>query len=98
VFNRETAIEYAERERVSRALRSAMENCAMVEQPACQIDANPARALCDRNDGPDYLVLNARIDGYVAIEWPLPPDIGPGRQSLFLYPCRELSGNEKGRR
>ena len=70
----------------------------MVEQPACRIDARPAAALCKRQDGPDYLVLNARIDGYAAIEWPLPPDIGPGRQSLFLHACGDLAGNEKGRR
>ena len=98
VFNRETAIDYAKREIASRDLRSAIENCAMVEPPACRIDARPARELCERRDGPDYLVLNARMDGYAAIEWSLPPDIGPGRQSLFLVACRELVGNEKGRR
>jgi hypothetical protein len=95
VFNRATAIEYAERKLASSDLRSAIENCAMVAQPACRIDARSVGELCKRQDGPDYVVLNARIDGYAAIEWSLPPAIGPGRQSLFLYACRELSGNEK---
>lgn len=98
VFNRQTAIEYASRKRASRDLQLEIENCAMVEQPACRIDARHARALCGRQDGPDYLVLNARVDGYSGIEWPLPPDIGPGRQSLFLFACRALAENEKGRR
>ena len=98
VFNRGTAIEYARRELASAGLRSAIDNCAMVPQPACRIDARPARELCEWRDGPDYLVLNARVDGYTAVEWPLPPEIGPGRQSLFLYACREFSANEKGRR
>jgi hypothetical protein len=98
VFQRQTAIEFADRKLASRDLQSAIANCAMVEQPACRIDARPARDLCGRRDGPDYLVLNARVDGHSGIEWPLPPEIGPGRQSLFLFSCRELAGNEKGRR
>jgi len=63
-----------------------------------RIDVRPARVLCQRRDGPDYLVLNARINGYPTVEWPLPPEIGPGRQSLFLYACQTLATNEKGRR
>jgi hypothetical protein len=98
VFSRETAIEYSTRRLASIELQSAIENCAMAEQPSCRIEARPARGLCGRSDAPDYLVLNARIEGYAAIEWPLPPAIGPGKQSLFLYACRELAGNEKGRR
>lgn len=98
VFNRQTAIEYDRRERATRTLRSAMEACATVEQPDCRIDVRPARELCDRAGGPDYLVLNARIEGYAAMEWPLPQDIGPGRRSLFLYACNKVVGNEKGRR
>jgi len=98
VFNRQTALEYAERKRASAALQSSIENCARVEQPDCRIDLVPARELCVRNDGPDYLVLNARIDGYRSTEWRLPPEIGPGRQSLFLYDCRAFGAKEKGRR
>lgn len=98
VFNRETALQYAERKRASIDLQTAIDNCAMAEQPACRIDLRPARDLCNRQDGPDYLVLNARIDGRTAIEWPLPPEIGPGSQSLFLYACRDIVGSEKDRR
>ena len=95
VFNRATAIEYAMRKFASGELQSAIENCAMAGQPACRIDARPARELCERRDAPDYLVLNARIEGHAAIEWRLPPEIGPGRQSLFLYPCKALAGSKK---
>jgi len=98
VFHRQTAIEYAERKLASRDLKSAIDNCEMVEQPACRIDARLARELCGRQDGPDYLVLNASVDGYSGIEWPLPPEIGSGRQSLFLFACRAFAANEKGRR
>ena len=98
VFSRQTAIEYASRKLASRDLQSEIENCTTAGQPACRIDARYVRALCERPGGPDYLVLNARVDGYSGIEWPLPPDIGPGRQSLFLFPCRAHGRNEKGRR
>jgi len=97
VFNRETALRYADRKRASTDLQTAIDNCAMAEQPDCRIDARPARELCNRQDGPDYLVLNARIDGRNGIEWPLPPDIGSGR-SLFLYACGDIGHREKGSR
>lgn len=90
VFNRATAIEYAERERASAGLRLAAENCAMAESSGCRIAALPARSLCERRDGPDHLVLTARIDGYPAVEWPLPREFGPGQQVLYLYSCAEL--------
>jgi hypothetical protein len=95
VFNRATAIEYARRKLASSELQSAIENCAMAGHPACRIDARPGRELCERRDAPDYLVLNARIDGHAAIEWHLPAEIGPDRQSLFLYSCRVLAGTKK---
>jgi|CXWL01.1.fsa_nt_gi hypothetical protein len=88
VFNRHTAIEYVERRRVSKDLLSAVDNCANAKQEQCRIAPQFARGLCARREGPDYLVLNASVDGYAAIEWPLPPAIGPGRRSLFLYDCR----------
>ena len=88
VFNRHTALEYVERRHVSKDLLSAIDNCANAEQAQCRIAPQFARGLCARLVGPDYLVLNASVDGYAAIEWPLPPDIGPGRRSLFLYDCR----------
>jgi hypothetical protein len=98
VFNRQTAIAYAERKLATAELRSAIENCAMLESQACRIDVRPVRALCERQDGPDYLVLNGRIEGHAAREWQMPADIGPGRQSLFLYACPAFAANEKGRR
>ena len=98
VFNRSTAIEFLKRRTASDNLQSAINNCSMAEQSACRIEVRPARELCERPDGPDYLVLNARVAGYDGIEWPLPPDFGPGRRSLFLYACGELARNEKSRR
>jgi len=97
VFHRDTAIQYASRKRAVHDLQSAMENCAMAAQPDCRIDARPARELCARQDGPDYLVLNARIDGYDAVEWTLPPESGLGSKSLLLYACRAFATKEKGR-
>ena len=54
------------------------------------IEARTVRELCERRDAPNYLVLNAPVDGFSGIEWSLPADIGSGRQSLFLYDCHEL--------
>ena len=90
VFSRETAIEYDRRKLASRDLRSSIEYCALAPPSACRIDQRSVRALCELPDGPDYAVLNARIEGPAAIEWPLPPEIGPGRQTLYLYACRDL--------
>ncbi|HLX80034.1 MAG TPA: hypothetical protein VKS43_05570 [Burkholderiales bacterium] len=90
VFNRETAIEYDRRKRASRELRSSFEYCALAPSQTCRIDPQSVRALCELPDGPDYAVLNARIEGVAAVEWNLPPEIGPGRQALYLYACRDL--------
>jgi hypothetical protein len=87
VFNRQTAIAYADRKSASRGLHAAIENCAAAALPSCRIEERFAREVCERRDGPDYLVLNARIDGHSAIEWPLPPEVGPGAQSLYLFAC-----------
>jgi hypothetical protein len=90
VFSRETAIEYDRRKFASRALRSSMDYCDQVAPPNCDIDARSVRALCEQPDGPDYAVLNAPIEGRKTAEWLLPPEIGPGRQMLHLYACRDL--------
>jgi hypothetical protein len=97
VFNRETALAYVDRARGAEGLQSAIDNCAMAKPPGCRIAAEPARALCERRDGPDYLVLNARIDGYAADEWAMPPAFGPGRQVLYLYPCRPFLLPSRGK-
>ena len=98
VFHRQTAIDFAERKLASGELSSAIGSCARVDTLNCRIDLPPARAMCERKDGPDYLILNARIEGHATVEWPLPAELGPGRQALYLYACSELAGNEKGRR
>jgi hypothetical protein len=98
VFSRDTAIEYAGRKRAARDLISANENCTVGSAGACQIESQRARALCELRDGPDYLVLHARVEGRVSVDWPLAPGILPGVQSLHLYSCRDLAGNEKSRR
>jgi len=90
VFSRETALEYDRRKRASRELRSAIAYCALAPSAACGIDPRSVQALCELPGGPDYAVLNARIKGPAAIEWPLPPEIGPGRQMLYLYSCRDV--------
>jgi hypothetical protein len=90
VFSRETAIEYDRRRLASLDLRSAIESCAMAPSSACHIDPRLVWALCELPGGPDYAVLNARIGGTAAIEWLMPPEIGPGPQTLYLYSCRDL--------
>jgi hypothetical protein len=94
VFNRETALVYAERQRASAELQTAIDDCLMAERPGCKVDARPARELCRRQGGPDYLVLHAAVSGHSAVEWRLPPQIGAGNQSLFLYACRDMIGAE----
>jgi hypothetical protein len=90
VFSRETAIEYDRRKLATRDLRSAMSDCELAPAHACRIDPQSVRVLCGLHDGPDYAVLNGRIEGPVPVEWRLPPEIGPGQQTLYLYSCRDL--------
>ena len=98
VFSRDTAIEYAGRKRASRDLIAANENCRFAAPGGCRIDSQPARNLCGRRGGPAYLVLDGRIDARASIDWPLAPGILPGVQALHMFSCRDLAGNEKGRR
>lgn len=97
VFSRAAAIEYAGRKRASRDLIAANENCSFTGPGRCSIEPQRARALCERRDGPDYLVLDSRINGQASIDWPLPAGVLPGVQHLHLFSCRDLAGNEKGR-
>jgi hypothetical protein len=90
VFSRETAVEYDRRKLATRDLRSAIDYCSLAPSSACRIDPQLVRALCELADGPDYVVLNARIEGTAAVEWRMPPEIGPGRQALYLHACRDL--------
>jgi len=89
VFSRDTAIEYAERRGASRDLISANENCAIAGRAACRIESQHVSALCARRDGPDYLVLHARVEGRVSVDWPLVPGVLPGAKSLHLHSCRD---------
>ena len=88
VFHRQTAIEFASRKLAASDLLSAIGNCSVIEARACCIDARRVREMCEREDGPDYLVLNAVVEGHAAVEWRLPAELEPGRQSLYLYACR----------
>src|SRR5258708_5355959 len=73
VFSRDTAIEYDRRKIASRALRSSIESCASVASSECHIEARAVRALCGQREGPDYVVLNARIAADQVTDWPMPP-------------------------
>jgi hypothetical protein len=87
VFSRETAITYAARKQASQALRDALDHCVVTAEGACRVDSRLADALCSRPDGPDYLVLPARLADKEAVGWHLPAPIGRGWRALFLYPC-----------
>ena len=97
VFSRETAIEYDRRKIASRTVRSSMDYCDQVAPPNCDIDSRSVRALCEQPGGPDYVVLNAPIEGRKIAEWFLPAEIGPGRQMLHLYACRDLVATSSSR-
>lgn len=92
VFSRDTAIEYAARKSAARDLTSANENCTFGGPGACRIELQHARALCERSDGPDYLVLHARVEGPASVDWPLAPGVLRGVRSLHLYSCTDLAG------
>ena len=91
VFHRATAIEYTARRQASLELRAGMQNCVYVDRVGCDIKPEYAHKLCTRRDAPDYLVLNGRIEGQAAVEWRLPPGLGPGRNALYLYACRDFA-------
>lgn len=93
-FNRATAMEYGARKLASESLRGRIQNCAMAYPADCRIDLEVAAALCLwRGRGPDYLVLNGRVEGRgPSASWQTPAVTGPGRPTLYLYPCRDLAG------
>jgi hypothetical protein len=92
-FSRATAMEYDARQLASKSLRSRIQNCAMAHPVDCRIDGQVAIALCRRQAGPDYLVVNGLIDGRRATaEWRMPAEIRAWRPTLYLYSCRELAG------
>lgn len=92
-FSRATAVEYGARKMASQSLRGRVQNCAMAHPAECRIDSAVAIALCRRPAGPDYLVLNALVDGHrAAAQWRMPAAIGPRRPTLHLYSCRDLAG------
>jgi len=92
-FSRATAMEYEARKLASESLRGRIQNCAFAYPAQCRIDGRTAITLCRRPAGPDYLVLNGRIDGHRPLaEWRMPVEISPRRPALFLYSCRALAG------
>jgi hypothetical protein len=93
-FNRATAMEYRARRLASESLRGRIQNCAIAYPAECRIEGEIAVALCRwQGTGPDYLVLNGRIEGKIpAATWRTPVAGGQGRQTLRLYSCRDLAG------
>lgn len=93
-FNRATAMEYRARRIASESLRGRIQNCAVAYPADCRIEGEVAVALCRwQGTGPDYLVLNGRIEGKIpAATWRTPVAGGQGWQTLRLYSCRDLAG------
>ncbi|HEX5477926.1 MAG TPA: hypothetical protein VFX09_08725, partial [Burkholderiales bacterium] len=90
VFSRETALEYAARQRASLDLRSANADCLMrAGRQSCAVDALRARALCARRGGPDYLVLDEPVVGR-SFEAQLVDDLGRKPRTFYLYACAAL--------
>jgi hypothetical protein len=90
VFSRETALEYSARQKASLDLRSANADCLMSSgRQRCAVDALRARALCARQDGPDYLVLDEPVEGH-RFEARLVDDLGSKRRAFYLYACAAL--------
>jgi hypothetical protein len=83
VFTRGTAIEWPQRQAVTRRLRDASAMCDIVRHAQCAIPAASARAVCAFPHGPDYLVLTGQVEGWR----PIAQDEHEG-QVLSLYACR----------
>ncbi|HTQ78107.1 MAG TPA: hypothetical protein VMI15_08790 [Burkholderiales bacterium] len=91
VFNRETALEYARRQRAADALVAADADCSMQGVDPCKIGPSLPTQLCEDRGGPDYLVLLSRIEGRKSLDWPLPREVLRGPRALHLYSCADLS-------
>jgi len=90
VFHRETAMNYEVRRTASAPLRQSIDNCTFSSDPACRVDIDRARALCERPDRPEFLVLAGRIDAMPLSRWPVPGYQGFGPASIDLHACRDL--------
>lgn len=90
VFHRETAMNYELRRTASIALRQSIDNCSLSSDPSCPVDIARARALCERIDHPEFLVLPGRIDAAPLSRWPTPGYLGYGPAWIDLHACRDL--------
>ncbi len=91
VFDRGTALAYAERIEASEALIAELADCAMASPGPCAIEPALARQLCARSDAPDALIVNAPIHGAAGgLEWRLPGALQAGPPSRWLYRCTEI--------
>jgi hypothetical protein len=92
VFNRATAVLYAERERASESLRSRIDNCAVSTATNCSIEAKVAASFCRLRDGPDFLVLGAPVAGHDPVaRLPGRASVRPGAEWFYVYGCRALA-------
>jgi hypothetical protein len=97
VFNRATAMAYAERSRAAEALLEADRECRL-QGPECRVPVEVARRFCARPDAPSHLVLGSRIEDGTALEWHRPgAPGGPVPERFFLSACAAL-GQQKSRR
>jgi hypothetical protein len=98
IFSRATALEYARRERATRSLRAAMQDCSAAVSSGCLIPARAAGALCADPQGPRYVVFNAPIEEITGPAWTLPRDGFAGTQRWHLYACANVLRDSPARK
>jgi hypothetical protein len=86
VFNRTTALEWKARDAVSHRLHNEYKACQIAQRADCPIEPAAARAVCGVANGPAYVVLNGKVEGWRA----LAEDGYPG-QTFRLYRCGDAA-------
>jgi hypothetical protein len=86
VFSRTTALEWKARDAVSRRLHNEYKACQIARRDDCPIEPAAARAVCRFANGPAYVVLNGKVEGWRA----LAEDGYPG-QTFRLYRCGDAA-------
>jgi len=92
LFNRATAIEFARREELTAELESQIAICHKLAPILKTCSPQPATldALCRREGGPDFVILDWKFDGLYIDQW-RKVFSDEGLREHFLYDCKQIA-------
>jgi hypothetical protein len=95
VFNRATALDFAERSKPMLALLVQQVQCQMAANAAGQdVECQPQQTLveqtCRASPAPDFMVFDARYARGLVAQWDYRVERGGASRTAFLYDCSKI--------